>query len=51
MTHLKSIPWRLAEFSYNRGLQETINGFLCPVIAFLKSEAHQLNFDGRDDIE
>ena len=51
---LKFIPWCLAEFYYNRGLQrphtctctilqETINRFLCPRIAFLKSETHQLN--------
>ena len=45
--YLKSIRWRLAEFYYNRGLQrpytgtctilqETINGFLCPITVFLK---------------
>ena len=56
---LKSIPSRLAEFHYNRGLQrlytsthtilqETINGFLCPLIVSLESEIHQLNFEGRD---
>ena len=57
--NLKSIPWRLAEFYYNRGLQrqytstctlpqETINGFICPLIVSLESEIHQLNFEGRD---
>ena len=51
---LKSIPWTLADFYYNRGLQrshtrtctilqETINRFLCPLIVFLKSKTHQLN--------
>ena len=51
---LKPIPWRLAEFCYNRGLwrphartciimQETIKGVLCPLIVYLKSRAHQLN--------
>ena len=54
---LKSIPWRLAEFYYNRGLQrpytgpctilqETINGFFSPLIVFLTVK-HQLNFQGR----
>ena len=49
---LKSIPWRLAEFYYNRDLQrpytgtstilqETINLFLCPFIIFLESITHQ----------
>ena len=44
---LKSIPWHLPEFYYNRSLQrsytntstilqETINGFLCPLTRFLK---------------
>ena len=57
---LKSTPWRLAEFYYNRGLwrphthtsiimQETINKVLCPFIGFLKSKAHQLNL--KDVIE
>ena len=61
-TELKSIPWRLAEFYHNRGLQrlytstctilqETINGFLCPLIVSLDSEIHQLNFEGRDQVE
>ena len=56
---LKSIPWRLAEFYYNRGLQrpytgtciimqETINKFLYPVIMFLKGKTHQLDFEERD---
>ena len=47
---LKSIPWRLVEFYYNRGLQrrsaetvcqhhqETINKFICQLIVFLKSK-------------
>ena len=58
---LKPIPWRLAEFYYKRGLQipytgaytmqETINRFLCPLTVFLKSKTHQLNFEGRDEIE
>ena len=59
---LKSIPWRLAEFCYNRELyrlyassctilQETINGFLCPLIVSLESEIHQLNSEGHDEIE
>ena len=57
---LKSVPWTLAEFYYNRGLQrphirtctilqETINRFLCPLIVFLKSKTHQLNL--KDVIE
>ena len=44
---LQSISWILAEFCYNRSpqgpytgtctiLQETINGFLCPLIVFRK---------------
>ena len=56
---LKSVPWRLAEFYYNRGLrrpytgtctvlQEMINEFLCPFITFLEIKTHQLNFEGRD---
>ena len=55
-SHLKSIPLRLAEFYYNRGLwrphtrtciimQETINRVLCPFIVFLKSKANQLNLE------
>ena len=51
---LKSVPWTLAEFYFNRGLQrpytgtciilqKTINGFLCLLIVFLKSKTHQLN--------
>ena len=58
-TSLKSVPWTLAEFYFNRGLQrpyagtytilqKTINGFLCLLIVFLTSEIHQLNFEGRD---
>ena len=50
----KSIPWRLAEFYYNRCLQrpyagtciilqETINKFLCPLIVDLKSKTQQRN--------
>ena len=50
----KSVPWVLAEFYFNRGLQRlytgtciilqrTVNGFLCLVIVFLKSKTHQLN--------
>ena len=57
---LKSIPLRLAEFYYNRGLwrpqtrtciimQETINRVVCPLIVFLESKAHQLNL--KDVIE
>ena len=53
---LKSIPWRLVKFCYNRGLQrpytgtctilqETVDRFPCPFITFLKSEAYQLNFE------
>ena len=45
--HLQSVSWILAEFCYNRSpqgpytgtctiLQETINGFLCPLIVFRK---------------
>ena len=44
---LQSVSWILAEFCYNRSpqgpytgtctiLQETINGFLCPLIVFRK---------------
>ena len=44
---LKSVPWTLAEFYFNRGLhrshtgtctilQKTINGFLCLLIVSLK---------------
>ena len=55
---LKSIPWTLAEFYFNRGLQrpdtgtctilqKMVNGFLCLLIVFLKSKTHQLNFEGR----
>ena len=44
---LQSVSWILAEFCYNRSpqgpytgtctiLQETINGFLCPLIVFVK---------------
>ena len=52
---LKSIPWRLAEFYHNGGLQrlhtrtciimqETINRFLCQLILLLlKSKIRQLN--------
>ena len=51
---LKSVPWTLAEFYFNRGLQrpytstciilqKTINGFLWLLIGFLKSKTHQLN--------
>ena len=51
---LQSVSWILAEFCYNRSpkgpytgtctiLQETINGFLCLLIVFLKSKTHQLN--------
>ena len=50
----KSVPWVLAEFYFNKSLQrlytgtciilqKTINGFLCPLIVFLKSKTHQLN--------
>ena len=46
-THVQSVFWILAEFCYNRSpqgpytstctiLQETINGFLCPLIVFRK---------------
>ena len=53
--HLWSVPWVLAEFYFNRGLQrlytgtciilqkKAINGFLCLLIVFLKSKTHQLN--------
>ena len=52
--HLLSVPWVLAEFYFNRGLQrlytgtciilqKKINRFLCPLIVFLKSKTHQLN--------
>ena len=45
--YLQSVSWILAEFCYNRSpqgpstgtctiLQETINGFLCPLIVFRK---------------
>ena len=48
------VPWVLAEFYFNRGLQrlytdtciileKTINGFLCLLIVFLKSKTRQLN--------
>ena len=61
-TCLKSVPWTLAEFYFNTGLQrlytgtctilqKTINGFLCQLIVFLKSKTHQLKFEGRDQIE
>ena len=50
---LKSIPWLLAEFYYNRGLwrphtltciiMEEANRFLRPPIVFYKRKAHQLN--------
>ena len=51
--HLQSVSWILAEFYFNRGLQrlytgtciilqKTINGFLCPLIVFLKSKTYQL---------
>ena len=51
--HLQSVPWILAEFYFNRGLQrlytgtciilqKTINGFLCLLIVFLKSKTYQL---------
>ena len=44
---LQSVSWILAEFCYNRSpqgpytgtcmiLQETVNGFLCPLIVFRK---------------
>ena len=44
---LKSVPWTLEEFYFNRGLQrpynstciilqKTINGFLCLIVVFLK---------------
>ena len=47
LPHLQSVSWILAEFCYNRSpqgpyigtctiLQETINGFLCPLIVFRK---------------
>ena len=50
---LQSVSWILAEFYFNRGLQrlytgtciilqKTINGFLCPLIVFLKSKTYQL---------
>ena len=50
---LQSVSWILAEFYFNRGLQrlhtgtciilqKTINGFLCLLIVFLKSETYQL---------
>ena len=29
-------------------LQETINGFLCRLVVFLKSKTYQLNFEGRE---
>ena len=56
---VKPIPWRLAESYYNGALQrpytgtctilqETINWFLCRLIAFLKSKTYQLNFEGCD---
>ena len=56
----KSIPWRSAEFYYNRGLwrphtraciivRETINRFPYPLNVFLKSKADQLNL--KDMIE
>ena len=44
-----SVPWVLAEFYFNIGLQRLytgtciINGFLCLLIVFLKSKTHQLN--------
>ena len=54
--YLKSVSWRLTESYYNRGLQkphtrtctilqETINRFLRPLIVFLESKTHQLNFE------
>ena len=57
---MKSIPLRLAEFYYNRGLwrlhtctciimQKTISRVVCPLIVFLESKAHQL--DLKDVIE
>ena len=53
-TDLQSVSWILAEFCYYWSpqgpytgtctiLQETINGFLCLLIVFLKSKTHQLN--------
>ena len=50
---LQSVSWILAEFYFSRGLQrlytstciilqETINGFLCLLIVFLKSKTYQL---------
>ena len=32
-------------------LQETIDGFLCLLIVFVKNKTHQSNFEGRDYIE
>ena len=53
LNNLQSVSWILAEFYFNRGLQrlytgtciilqETINGFLCLLIVFLKSKTYQL---------
>ena len=53
LTTLQSVSWILAEFYFNRGLQrlytgtciilqKTISGFLCLLIAFLKSKTYQL---------
>ena len=53
LIELQSVSWILAEFYFNRGLQrlytgtciilqETINGFLCLLIVFLKSKTYQL---------
>ena len=57
--NLKSVPWRLEEFYYNRDLQrsytgtctilqEMINRSLRLCIIFLESKTHQVNFEGRD---
>ena len=59
MTQLKSIPWRLAEFYYNRGLQrpflvlaqsskKQLTGFFNHVLFFLKSKTPQLSFEECD---
>ena len=41
-------PWERLYTCTCTILQETINGFLCPLIVSLESEIHQLNFEGRD---
>ena len=48
------VPWVLAEFYFNRGLQrlytgtciilqKQLTGFFCLLIVFLKSKTHELN--------